>query len=60
MSVITERKIEFIVDCQMNSVKKMKKSDLFSLVRDLLADNIREMDDYTIEDMYTESNFVGR
>lgn len=48
--------VEVVVDDKMDSIKKMKKKDLLALCRELLTDNILEMDDYSIYDLYQEVN----
>ena len=57
MSVIN-RKVQVIVADKMQTVKKMKKSELLQLVASLLEDNILEMNDVVIEEMYTEAKLV--
>jgi len=52
--MITRLMVEVIVDDKMASIKKMKKKDLVALCRELLTDNILEMDDYSIHDLYQE------
>lgn len=51
---INRIRIEVIVDDKMATISKMKKKDLIALCRELLTDNILELDDYTINDMYEE------
>ena len=60
MKLSTEKKIEFIVDAQMPSIKKLKKVDLQDLCRDILADYMRELSDETIGDMYNEAFFGSK
>ena len=44
--------IQVIVQDKLVVIKKMKKDDLVKLCGNLMADVVREMDDYTIRDVY--------
>lgn len=47
----TEQKIQKIIKHEMADVKKMKKAELLILVEHLMGDVLRELDDYSIDDM---------
>ena len=47
----TEQKIQKIIKHEMADVKKMKKTELLILVEHLMGDVLRELDDYSIDDM---------
>lgn len=57
MKLSTEKKIEFVVDKQMQSLQKLKKAELRDVLQDVLTDYMRELCDDTISDMYNESFF---
>jgi hypothetical protein len=54
MSRQIDRLIGELVDYNMLIVKKMKKSELFELVKVLMTDNLRELHDESIIEMYEE------
>jgi hypothetical protein len=54
MSKQIDRLISELVDYNMLIVKKMKKSELFELVKVLMTDNLRELHDESIIEMYEE------
>jgi len=47
----TEQKIQKIIKHEMADVKRMKKAELLILVEHLMGDVLRELDDYSIDDM---------
>lgn len=47
----TEQKIQKIIKHEMADVKNMKKAELLILVEHLMGDVLRELDDYSIDDM---------
>lgn len=49
-----EQKIQKIIKHEMVNVKKMKKAELHLLVQSLMGDVLRELDDYTINDLESE------
>ena len=57
MKLSTEKKIEFVVEKQMQSLTKLKKADLRDVLENVLTDYMRELSDDTISDMYNESFF---
>lgn len=50
----TEQKIQKIIKHEMIGVKKMKKAELHLLIQSLMGDVLRELDDYTINDLVNE------
>ena len=54
MSRQIDRLITELVDKDMLVVKKMKKSELVELTKVLMVDNMRELHDETIVEMYEE------
>jgi hypothetical protein len=52
--IITKEVIDTIAESEMQSVKGMKKSHLFQLVRELIEDQIWNMDNDTIHELYTD------
>ena len=54
MSRQIDRLIKELVDDDMLIVKKMKKSELIELTKVLMQDNIRELHDDTIVEMYEQ------
>mgnify|MGYP003337227525 FL=1 len=57
MKLSTEKKIEIIVGQQMQSVRKLKKAELFEVLQDILSDYMREMPDDVLNDMYNDVFF---
>jgi hypothetical protein len=49
-----EQKIQKIISHEMVEVRKMKKAELLRLVEELMGDVLREMDDFTINDISAE------
>lgn len=47
----TEQQIQKIIKHEMVDIKKMKKAELLILVQHLMGDVLRELDDYSIDDM---------
>jgi len=54
MSRMINRLITEIVEDDMVMVKKMKKSELIELTKVLMVDNMRELHDESIIEMYEE------
>ena len=54
MSRMINRLISEIVEDDMAMVKKMKKSELLELTKTLMRDNLRELHDESIIEMYEE------
>ena len=54
MSRMINRLISEIVENDMVMVKKMKKSELLELTKVLMVDNMRELHDESIIEMYEE------
>jgi septin family protein len=54
MSRNIDRLIAELVEDSMTDIKKMKKVDLQSLAKELLADNLRELTNDTIVRIYEE------
>jgi hypothetical protein len=54
MSKQIDRLISELVDYNMLIVKKMKKSELIELTKVLMTDNLRELHDESIIEMYEE------
>jgi len=54
MSRMINRLITEIVEDDMVMVKKMKKSELIELTKTLMQDNLRELHDESIVEMYEE------
>ena len=54
MSRLIDRLITELTDDGMLEVKKMKKVDLQLVVKQLIADNLRELDDNTIVSIYEQ------
>ena len=54
MSRMINRLIAEIVEDDMVVVKKMKKSELLELTKTLMRDNLRELHDESIIEMYEE------
>jgi septin family protein len=54
MSKQIDRLITELVDNDMLIVKKMKKAELLELTKVLMKDNMRELHDDTIVEMYEE------
>lgn len=50
----TERKIQRIISSEMVLIRKMKKTELLLLVESLMGDVLRELDEYTINDLVNE------
>lgn len=50
----TERKIQKIISSEMVLIRKMKKTELLLLVESLMGDVLRELDEYTINDLVNE------
>jgi hypothetical protein len=62
MSRQIDRLINELVDDTFKDIKKMKKVELQSVVKELLADNLRELSNDTIIEMYEErySTYIAR
>lgn len=54
MSRLIDRLVTELTDDGMVEIKKMKKADLQLVVKQLIADNLRELDDDTIVNLYEE------
>ena len=54
MSRLIDRLVTELTDDGMLEVKKMKKVDLQLVVKQLIADNLRELDDDTIVSIYEQ------
>ena len=54
MNRIIDRLIAELVEDAMTDIKKMKKVELQSLTKELLADNLRELTNDTIVRIYEE------
>jgi len=54
MSKMIDRLIAELVDKDMLDVKKMKKSELLELTKELMKDNMRELHDDTIVEIYKQ------
>jgi septin family protein len=54
MSRLIDRLVTELTDDGMLEVKKMKKSDLQLVVKQLISDNLRELDDDTIVSIYEQ------
>jgi len=62
MSKTIDRLINELVADSMKDIKKMKKTELVMVTKDLLTDNLRELTDDTIVKIYEErynTNIVG-
>jgi len=51
---ISNEMIQIIVDREMTTVRGMKKSHLFQLVRELMEERVLEMDDHSIYEVYRD------
>lgn len=54
MSRLIDRLVTELTDDGMLEIKKMKKADLQLVVKQLIADNLRELDDNTIVSIYEQ------
>ena len=62
MSRTIDRLINELVADSMKDIKKMKKTELVLITKELLTDNLRELTDDTIVKIYEErynTNIVG-
>jgi hypothetical protein len=62
MSKTIDRLINELVADSMKDIKKMKKTELVLVTKELLTDNLRELTDDTIVKIYEErynTNIVG-
>ncbi len=62
MSKTIDRLISELVTDSMKDIKKMKKTELVMVTKELLTDNLRELTDDTIVKIYEErynTNIVG-
>jgi hypothetical protein len=62
MSKTIDRLINELVADSMKDIKKMKKTELVMVTKELLTDNLRELTDDTIVKIYEErynTNIVG-
>jgi hypothetical protein len=62
MSKTIDRLINELVTDSMKDIKKMKKTELVLVTKELLTDNLRELTDDTIVKIYEErynTNIVG-
>jgi hypothetical protein len=62
MSKTIDRLINELVTDSMKDIKKMKKTELVMVTKELLTDNLRELTDDTIVKIYEErynTNIVG-
>ena len=53
-NVSIEQMVHIIVNNDMHRIKTMKKSELQLLVKSLMLDVIRELDEFTIRDLYND------